>query len=395
MVKKFLFATTTNLAQESISVFCTRLLKENQELAVMGPAGLKLPEGVKYFSRTTEALEFAPDVVVPMDEKSIIGVKGIFQDKKPKFLNKEPLAYQVASSRSFGLSLLAKVGMKVIPYFVVANEGDILRFQAKQNESSIPWELVRDHPDQAFAGTSDFGLGLQKIPGKIVRMAFLLSGRHLVKPSFAYTFLEGLLEKGGVRDYRGLLVVPTSSPETSRIGEYVRSAFSAIGANGFVFLDLLYPEDGSEVLVSRVSLTPPQGFLCALFLSELVTQPLALALYSTAKGIQFSWQIKWHTNAWAHLLCDSTYQEGEQLPLEPGFFEVPAGYVLGYYAGTHPEVPQSLWDMRPTAEVKLHSTGELDKLMSRLLEHRLYEDYSSRKQEQIVEEKELEEAISG
>lgn len=367
MKKRFLFITSTTAAAEAVWVFCTRLLQENQDVAVMGPSQLKTPEGVEKFSRITESRDFEPDVVVPLDEVSIRAVQGIFTgEKKPKFLNREPLAYQMASSRSFGLSLLAKAGISVAPYHVINNQGDLLRFQARTSqlaEGENFWELYCDHPDFDIPIKGEIPiegnpLGVVGIEAPLhdhkVQLAFLMSGRNMVKPCFAYAELKGLLARGGVKDYRGMVVVPISGPEVSRIGDQIKVALSAIGANGFVFVDLLY-NDGKPT-VSRISLTPPRGFLPALFLSGILQQPLSQALYSTSKGVPFNWQIKWNTQAFAHLITDT--EQGPGLPDEQEFhlssfhdYE----YEVGYSISCGPVVHDSLWDIRPTAEANLHS----------------------------------------
>ena len=407
MKKRFLFVTSTLAASEAVWVFCTRLLKEEQTLAVMGPAGMYVPEGVQLFSRLTEAREFEPDVVVPLDEVSIRAVQGIFTEKKPKFLNREPLAYQMASSRSFGLSLLAKAGIPTVPYHVINNPGDVLRLRSKEQNSDMPWDVFTDHPD--FLVPLPGGSALEDIPsGTIgiedvmhdhkVQLAFLLSGRNLVKPCFAYTELRGLLARGGIQDFRGQVVIPISGPEVSKVAEQIRSAVSAIGANGFVFVDLLY--DQGKPMVSRVSLTPPKGFLAALFLSDLLQQSLAQALYSTSKGIPFKWQIKWDTQAFAHLVTDSCpgAPDSSDLPETngPEFFTTPFAdnrYEVGYSISCTPEVAGSLWELRPTAEVKLNSADVLEKTLSVLRELNLFGTKKKETPEEEPVEGEAEEVV--
>ena len=370
----------------------------------MGPSGLLVPGGVLFFSRLTESREFEPDVVVPLDEVSIRAVQGIFTEKKPKFLNREPLAYQMASSRSFGLSLLAKAGIPTVPYHVINNPGDVLRLRAREQTSEMPWDLYADHPD--FLTPLHGGTSLADIPAGTVgiedvmhdykvQLAFLMSGRNLVKPCFAYRELRGLLAKGGIQDFRGQMLVPISGPEVSRVAEQIRSAVSAIGANGFVFVDLLY--DQGKAMVSRISLTPPKGFLAALFLSDLLQQTLAQALYSTSKGIPFKWQIKWDTQAFAHLITDTNPASPDSSPLPelsgPEFYLSSFSeneYEVGYSVSCAPRVSDSLWDVRPTAEVKLNSADVLEETLSMLKELNLFSNNRKQKEEASEESLEVE-----
>lgn len=353
---RFLFVTSTTAAQDTLQMFSWRLLQEGHEIGVMGPSGINLPEEVPFFSRIPDAVEYSPEVVIPLDEPSIRAATNIF-GKKPKFVNKDPLAYQIASTRSFGLSLMAKAGLQTVPYHTISNPNDMLRFRAKQAESEEPWEIFPDHPDFLHP-SPDGSLGIQHVPGKMVRVGYLVSGKHLCKPSFVYTPLLGLLEKGGLRDFRGMVVCPVSGGILESVGTKIRHAISAMGAVGFVFADLIF--QGDKPLVSRISLIPPKGFFAALLLSDLIQQSVGQALYSVAKGLSFNWRLKQDCMSWAHLITDCSTQDG--LPDEPGFYQtssVPGEYEVGFHVSTEPNVPDSLWAMRPTAEVKLR-TNEIE-----------------------------------
>lgn len=147
--RKFLFITSTTLAQENLSVFVTRLLQEGHQVAVTGPVDLQLPEEVIRIRSGSEGVDWGPNVVIPMDERAaeILSQSGAFKGSKARQFCKEPLAFQMSCCRSFGLSLVAKTGMPTIPYHVLANEGDLLRLQAKMAESpDVTWHRCPDHP---------------------------------------------------------------------------------------------------------------------------------------------------------------------------------------------------------------------------------------------------------
>lgn len=359
---RFLFVTATAAAQDTLQMFSWRLLQEGHEIGVMGPNGMNLPEQVQFFTRIPDAMEYAPEVIIPLDEPSIRASVNIF-GKKPKFVNKDPLAYQIASTRSFGLSLMAKAGLQTVPYYVLNNQNDMLRFRAKQAESEVPWELFPDHPDMLHPAP-DGDLGIQMVQGQTVSVGFLISGKHLCKPSFVYSPLLGLLEKGGIRDFRGMVVCPVSGGVLESVGTKIRHAISAMGAVGFVFVDLLFQDDATKPLVSRISLIPPKGFFAALLLSDLIQQSVGQALYSVAKGISFNWKLKTGCLSWARLITDCSSRT--EFPEEQGFYQTSSTaeeYEVGFHVSTETDVPDVLWELRPSAEVKLRT----EELGARLL----------------------------
>ena len=388
---RFLFVTSTVAAKDTLQVFCWRLLQEGQEVGVMGPTGMDLPEEVPFFTRIPDAVEYTPEVVVPLDEASIRAASNLF-GKKTRYLNKDPLAFQMASTRSFGLSLMAKAGLQTVPYHTISNHNDMLRFRAKQAESEHPWGLFPDIPDNNFIH-EDGTLGIQLLPGKPVQAAFLVSGKHLCGPAFVYTPLLGLLEKGGIKDFRGMVVTHATSPILDWVGGKVRQAVSAMGAAGFVFVDMLFPEGSKKPLISKISLVPPKGFFAALFLSDLISQPVGQALYSVAKGLKFNWRLKEGAEAaWVHLITDNCPGE---LPDEPGFYTTSSleqSYEVGFHVGTSSFVPDSLWEKRPTAEVKLRTEHSAQEFFQSLKELGVHDPHHVTQDPEPEEEEETEDA---
>lgn len=373
--RKYLFLTSTPAAQESLSVFTTQLLREGHQVAVMGPTELQLPEGVDRFSRIVESQEWDPTVIIPLDDlaaSKVIGC-GAFKGSKARMYQKEALAYQLSSCRSFGLSLVAKTGMPVIPYHVVANEGDMLRLQAKMGENGEPWHMFRDHP-ACLLSDPHGNLATPALEGEIVQVAFLISGRNLVTPAFAYYNLQGLLPRGGIKDWRGCVVIPTWNDKLAFIGNKIQLAASSIGASGFVFVDLLFPAGKrGKASVFNITLTPPQGFLAAVFLSGMTGFGVGDALHQVAGNKEFFLRTELMKAAFAFLVTDQhTGQEG--YPIGDQWLEFPRelhSYYRGYYVSNDSEIPDELWEIRPTAEVKLDGQGSLDYAISRLEYFRL------------------------
>lgn len=366
--RKFLFVTSTMMAQESLSIFAARLLQEGHQVALVGPVELVTPEEVVRLQRPAEVTDWEPNVVIPLDERAAEGVSKTeaFKGNKIRQFCKEPLAYQICCYRSFGLSLMAKTGMPVVPYHVLANEGDLLRLQAKMAQGDIPWVRYPDHPAMLHPAP-DGTLAMPILEGEVVRIAYLVSGKNLVTPAFVYYAMEGLLAKGGMKDWRGCVVVPTWNDKVAFIGGKVQLAASSIGASGFVFVDLLFPPGKrGKASVLNITLTPPRGFLAAVFLSGMTGFGVGEALNQVAANKEFYLRTTLLEPAFAFLVTD-------QMEMRDGFPQgdqwvelARPGYERGWHISRVPEVSDELWGIRPTAEVKLDAQVTLDYALSRM-----------------------------
>ena len=390
--RKFLFITSTVLAQENLSVFVTRLLQEGHQVAVTGPVDLQLPEEVIRIRNGTEGIDWNPNVVIPMDERAaeVLAHSGAFKGSKARQFCKEPLAFQMSCCRSFGLSLVAKTGMPTIPYHVLANEGDMLRLQAKMAETpEQAWTRCPDHPAMMYPDANG-ALAVPAQEGEIVRVAYLISGRNLVTPAFVHYPLIGLLARGGVPDWRGCVVIPTWNDKIAFIGGKVQLACSSIGASGFVFVDLLFPPGKrGKASVLNITLTPPRGFLAAVFLSGMTGFGVGEALNQVAANKEFYLRTELLQPAFAFLVTDQA--GGEGFPVGESWLEFPSpGYERGWHISTNAEVSEELWDIRPTGEIKLDGQRTLDYALSRMEYFRLLPKEGSTPLEARLEEDELE-----
>ena len=370
MKLKILITTSSVMnTWEACTALSSKLLSEGQSVGVLGPTDLRLPAHpeLQVFQSLSQAKDFEPNMVLPLDVHAASALFNYWDNCKAHSLYKDKLGLALNQLRSFGLSILASAGVPTVNHMVLSNSNDLLRFEAKKQTEPGEWELFPDHP--LGVSPSDQGnLAIQKHSGKALSLCFLVSDSKAVKdeaedapaylPPFAYMPVKGLLRRGGLQDYRGLVGKFVASPAAMALSRKVKAACQSVGVKGLVFLDQLYT--GREGVASRLHSSSPPGFLSLFLHSGVLGGAVHEMLLSLLKDRRF--QLKFFPELhWSLSVTNPLYQM-DSAPIQegevPGFVAAPPlplpNYELGYLTGVDgTDVPESLWEVCPTAEVKL------------------------------------------
>ena len=345
-----------------------RLLDEGQIVGVLGPESLSLPEhpNLSIFHNLSQAKEFEPNVTLPLDLGAATALQHYWDNCRAHTLYKDRLGLALQQLRSFGLDMLASAGIPTVPHMVLANTNDLLRYEARKSEDSgAVWEIFPDHP-QFVQPAEEGNLAVQVVEGDTLSFCFFVSDAkpgkddgESVHPPLAFKPVTGLLDKGGIQDYRGLLAKFTNSGKALMLSRKVKQAAQAIGLRGLVFLDMVYPEGKSGLGVRLHTATPP-GFMSMLLFSGILEGRFHEVLHSLLKDRRF--ELKYKDHIFASLLVGNPlYQtQSEEIPWNsvPGLVSSPKlpipDYKIGYVTFQQDgQVPEALWDQVPTAEVKM------------------------------------------
>lgn len=382
---KILISTSTIMETwEAYTAIARRLLDEGQEVAILGKPDLALPEhpNLKIFTTLTEAKEFEPNIVLPLDLGAGTALQNYWESCRAHTLYKDSLGLFVQKLRSFGLSILATAGLPTVPHMVLSNSNDLLRFEARKLESAeAVWQLYPDHP-QFLDPNEQGGLAVQTVEGQHLSFCCFVSdskpGKEeeeipAVLPPLAFMPLLGLLRRGGLQDYRGLVAQFIHSPAAMSLSKRVKAACQTIGLKGLVFLDMVYPAEG-EGLAVRLYTAAPAGFMTLLMQSGILEGKFHETMLSLLKDRRFALR---HNREifWSLLVSNPLYQTNvpevawnsvaglvscPKLPLP--------SYDFGYLAlDNQKNIPDSIWEHCPTAEVKLDLT-ESEEKFSKVLE---------------------------
>lgn len=380
---KILLATSSIMdTWEACTALSRKLLDENQLVGILGPEGLSQQphDNLQIFHTLKEAQEFEPRVVLPLDAGAAGTIMNYWEDCKAHTLYKDRLGLALNQLRSFGLSILASAGLPTVNHMVLSNQNDYLRYEAKRQAEPGEWELFIDHP-LASVPEAQGNLAVQKAYGDELSMCFLVSDSKAVKgeddgapvclPPLAFRPLRGLLRKGGIKDYRGLVGKFVTSPAALALSRKVKSACQSIGLKGLVFLDQIY---GKEGLAVRLHSTAPPGFLSLLLHSGLLEGPFHEIMLSLLKDRRFP--LRHSAEARVGLVVGNAMYQVDRAPIEwgavPGLVPAPSlpvpCYEMGYVTpGPGMNVPEDIWDICPTAEVKLDLGAELEEFSTLLL----------------------------
>lgn len=359
-----------------------RLLDEGQTVAVLGPPGLELPEApnLSIFQTLAQAKEFEPNVTLPLDLGAATALQHYWDTCRAHTLYKDRLGLALQQLRSFGLDMLASAGIPTVPHMVLSNSNDLLRFEARKREDTgASWEIFPDHP-QFVQPAEEGNLAVQEVQGDTLSFCFFVSDAkpgkeegESVHPPLAFKPITGLLEKGGIQDYRGLLAKFTNSGKALMLSRKVKQAAQAIGLRGLVFLDMVYPEGKSGLGVRLHTATPP-GFMSLLLFSGVLEGRFHEVLLSLLKDRRF--EMKFKRDIFVSLLVSNPlYQtQSQEIPWNsvPGLVSSPKlpipDYKIGYLTFQQDgQVPEALWEQVPTAEVKMSLNRHYEEF-SQLLE---------------------------
>jgi len=385
MQLKILISTSTIVETwEAYTSIARRLLDEGQVVGILGKTELQLPEhpNLHIFHTLTEAKEFEPNIVLPLDHGAGTALQNYWESCRAHTLYKDALGLYLQKLRSFGLSILASAGLPTVPHMVLSNSNDLLRFEArKQEDAEAVWDLYPDHP--LFLSPTEHGsLAIQTVVGQALSFCCFVSdskpGKEdeeipAVLPPLAFMPLTGLLRRGGVQDYRGVVAQFVHSPAAMMLSRRVKAACQTIGLKGLVFLDMVYPEKGDGMAV-RLYTAAPAGFMTLLMQSGILTGKFHETMNSLLKDRRFAlrhnreifWSLLVGNPAYATNVPEVAWNSVPGLVSSPRL-PIPS-YEFGYLAlDNQKNIPESVWEQCPTAEVKLDLTDSEEKF-SKLLD---------------------------
>jgi len=369
---------------EAYTSIARRLLDEGQEVAILGKPELALPEhpNLQIFHTLTQAKEFEPNIVLPLDLGAGTALQNYWESCRAHTLYKDSLGLFIQKLRSFGLSILASAGLPTVPHMVLSNSNDLLRYEArKQEDPEAKWGIYPDHP-HCLSASEEGGLAVQTVEGQALSFCCFVSDSKpgkddeeipSVLPPLAFMPLLGLLRRGGIQDYRGLVAQFVHSPAAMTLSRKVKAACQTIGLKGLVFLDMLYPAD-KDGLAVRLYTAAPAGFMTLLMQSGLLEGKFHETMLSLLKDRRFSLR---HSREifWSLLVSNPVYQTNVPEVAwnsVPGLVSSPRlplpNYDFGYLAlDNQKNIPDSIWEHVPSAEVKL-DLAESEEKFSKVLE---------------------------
>lgn len=368
----------------------TRLLEENQKVGILAReplSGFPEHENLQIFTTLNEAKDFEPNITLPLDAQTAVAIFNYWTDSKSHSLYKDSLSLALNQLRSFGLSVLASAGVPTVQHMVLANQNDLLRFEArKQSELYQNWQLYPDHP-MALDAAETGNLAVAVEDGRRLSFCVFTSDSKPLKeegegacpahlPPIAFTYLKGLLRKGGVKDYRGVLAQVVNTPVALSLSKKVKAACQSIGLKGVVFLDMLYCGEDKDGQALRLYAQAPPGFLSLLLHSGILAGRFHETLHSLLKDRRFN--LAYTPGPHVSLLVGNPAQSAVSLSV-PGMVTPPAlpvaEYALGYLTlGGRMDIPDVIWEQHPTAEVKLDLEDSLEEFSGLLKDLKLVEE---------------------
>ena len=355
---------------EPCAALVKRLLAEGQKVGVLGPTGLYLGdhENLQVFDSLSEAKDFEPNITLPLDPQAAAAIFKYWTGPKHHSLYKDELSLALNHLRSFGLSILASAGLPTVQHMVLANSNDVLRFEArKKSEMYQDWQTFHDHP-LSLEPVEMGSLAVAVEDGKRLSFCILVSDSKPLKeegedampahlPPIAFSPLRGLLRRGGVKDFRGVVAQVVKSPAAMTLSKRVKAACQSVGLKGVVFLDVLYPEGDSAGQAIRLYAQAPAGFLSLLLHSGILSGKFHETLNSLLKDKRFPLTHEEGPHV-SLVVGDPSCSSEARLDL-PEVVSRPFGlpvntYELGYLTlNGSMDIPEGIWEQHPTAEVKL------------------------------------------
>jgi len=376
---------------EPCAALVKKLLAENQKVGVLAPKGVYLGdhENLSVFDSLSQAKDFEPNITLPLDPQAAAAIFNYWTGPKSHSLYKDELSLALNHLRSFGLSILASAGIPTVQHMVIANQNDVLRFEAKKkSEMYQDWQTFHDNP-LALEPAEMGNLAVAMEDGKRLSFCILVSDSKPLKeegedampahlPPIAFSPLRGLLRKGGVQDFRGVVAQAVTSQAALTLSKRVKTACQSIGLKGIVFLDMLYPEGDSSGQAVRLYAQAPAGFLSLLLHSGILPGKFHETLNSLLKDKRFPLECAEGPHV-SLMVGDPACSSDARLEL-PEVVSRPIGlpvntYELGYLtvAGSM-DIPERIWEQHPTAEVKLDLQDSLEEFSGLLKDLGLVEE---------------------
>lgn len=362
---------------EPCAALVKKLLAEGQKVGVLAPMGTYLGdhENLEVFDSLSQAKNFEPNLTLPLDPQAAAAIFNYWTGPKSHSLYKDELSLALNHLRSFGLSILASAGVPTVQHMILANSNDVLRYEArKRNEESADWQTFNDSP--TYLEPAEMGnLAVAVEEGQRLSFCILVSDSKPLKeegedampahlPPIAFTPLRGLLRKGGVKDFRGVVAQVVTNTAAMTLSKKVKAACQSIGMKGVVFLDMLYPEGDKEGQAIRLYAQAPSGFLSLLLHSGILAGKFHETLHSLLKDRRFPLAHAEGPHV-SLVVGDPSCSSEARLDI-PDVVPRPLGlpvspYELGYLtlAGSM-DIPEEIWEQHPTAEVKLDLQESLE-----------------------------------
>lgn len=360
---------------EPCTALAMKFLEENQLVGILCPTDFTMFEhdNLKLFHSLSEAKDFEPNMVLPLDPASALSMIHYWENCKARTLYKDRLGLALNQLRSYGLSLLASAGVPTVNYMVLSNANDYLRYEAKRQEEAAVWEVFPDHPLATLPSSEDGlgGIAVQRVEGDTIHLCFLVNDSKLLKgdaeeegtgyyPPIAFQPVTGLLRRGGLQDFRGIVGRFVNSKSLMALSRKVKTACQSMGIRGLVFLTQIYNEANPNGLGYSLHSTAPFGFLSMLMHSDILQGKRHEIIYSLLKDKKFSFTGS--ANTFFSLVVANPLYSHPSAPI--GWGEVPnlvafpqsplPTYQMGCLTLQEGEsVPDSLYEVCPTAEVKL------------------------------------------